>query len=159
MSDTKPREMSRGEKKVVGWILRLFDFVAIALAAITVIFVIYMMWQLIVLAITSFDVQAILQGIVLILIFFEILEIVAMYIAYHHVQMRSIVEIGVLAIVKEFLTTLDLGQVGWETLLALAALIFAMGWIYIQERKRIDENKKFLLSKGIKDESMLEEDI
>jgi len=58
-----------------------------------------------------------------------------------------------------FLTTLDLGQVGWKTLLALAALIFAMGWIYIQERNIIDENKKFLVSKGIKDESMLEEDI
>ncbi len=58
-----------------------------------------------------------------------------------------------------FLTTLDLGQVGCKTLLALAALIFAMGWIYIQERNRIDENKKFLVSKGIKDESMLEEDI
>ncbi len=131
----EPRDLGKGEKYVVKWLLRLFDIVAIALGAITIALIVYMMFRLIVNAITSFNIESILQGIVLILIFFEILEIVSMYITYHHVQMRSIVEIGVLAIVKEFLTTLDIGTIGWETLIALAALILAMGWIYVQDKK------------------------
>jgi uncharacterized membrane protein (DUF373 family) len=150
------REMSRIEKRVVNLLIKTFDFVVLALGAFTMIIVVYMLFQLSYLAITNFNVETILQGIVLILIFLEILEIISMYVAYHHVQMRNIVEIGVLALVKEFLTTLDIAAIGWETLLALSALIFVMGWIYVQERKRIDEGRRFLAREGLDDTGDLE---
>lgn len=44
------------------------------------------------------------------------------HIIYHNVPMKNVVEIGVLALVKELLVTLDLTELGWQVLLGMAAL-------------------------------------
>ncbi len=65
-------------------------------------------------------------------------------------NLRSVVEIGVLAIVKELLVTLNLQELGWETMLAIAALILVMGILYILEMKRMNSHEEFLIERGIK---------
>ncbi|WP_367884913.1 hypothetical protein [Thermococcus sp. JCM 11816] len=38
---------------------------------------------------------------------------------------------------------------GWELLIGMAALIFVLGWIYVQERRRISEEEKFIIERGL----------
>jgi len=136
------------EKKALGWLSLLFDFVVIALGTLTMIYVIWMIIDLALSSIRHFSPEDALQGIVLILIFLEVFEIIAMYIIYHHVPMKNVVEIGVLALVKELLVTIDLAELGWQMLFGIAALIAAMGWVYTRERRREDEHEHFLLEHG-----------
>jgi uncharacterized membrane protein (DUF373 family) len=152
----KIREFTKSEDAILHGLSKIFDFVVIVLSAITMAYVIYMIILLIVNSINNFNVEDVLQNIVIILIFLEILEILSMYILYHHVAIKNVVEIGVLALVKELLVTLNLKELGWEMLIGIAALVLVMGWIYIQERKRIDEFKKFLIEHG-RDPSEVEE--
>jgi uncharacterized membrane protein (DUF373 family) len=142
------RELSRAEEKVMGWLIMMFNMVVIALGVLTMLYVMFLIIQLAYGIIEGMNVEAVLQGIVLILIFLEIFGIIWMYFRYHHVSMKNVVEIGVLAMVKELLITLDLQAFGWETLLAVSALIAAMGSIYVLEMKRIDKHEEFLLEHG-----------
>ncbi|ASJ13652.1 phosphate-starvation-inducible PsiE family protein [Thermococcus radiotolerans] len=139
------------ERKILRWLSTLFDLVVIILGALTMLYVIKMLW--------SFGIESIRNGltpedalhsIVLVLIFLEIFEIISMYIVYHHVPMKNVVEIGVLALVKELLVTLDLTELGWQMLMAIAVLIAAMGWVYTRERRREDAHEHFLIEHGIK---------
>jgi len=139
------REFTRAEKKIMDWLIRMFDLVVIALGVITMIYVIILIFNLAAQVINGFDVESVLQGIVLILIFLEIFEIIGMYLKYHHVSMKNIAELGVLALVKELLITLDFNEIGWETLLAISALILALGVIYTLEMRRINRHDEFLL--------------
>jgi uncharacterized membrane protein (DUF373 family) len=139
---------SRSEKKILKWLSFLFDFVVIALGTLTMMYVILMIIDLALSSIQHFDPEEALQGIVLILIFLEVFEIIAMYIIYHHVPMKNVVEIGVLALVKELLVTINLEELGWQMLFGIAALIAAMGWIYTRERRREDEHEHFLIEHG-----------
>ena len=142
------RELSRAEEKVMKWLIMMFNMVVIALGVLTMLYVMFLIVQLAYGIIEGMNVEAVLQGIVLILIFLEIFGIIWMYFRYHHVSMKNVVEIGVLAMVKELLITLDLHAFGWETLLAVSALIAAMGSIYVLEMKRIDKHEEFLLEHG-----------
>nr|WP_240913662.1 phosphate-starvation-inducible PsiE family protein [Thermococcus sp. JdF3] len=130
----------------------LFDFVVIALGTLTMLYVVRMILDLAINSLVNFAPEQALQGIVLVLIFLEIFEIIVMYIIYHHVPMKNVVEIGVLALVKELLITLDLTELGWGVLLGMAALIAAMGWVYTRERQREDSYKRFLIEHGITEE-------
>jgi len=142
------RELSRAEEKVMKWLIMMFNMVVIALGVLTMLYVMFLIVQLAYGIIEGMNVEAVLQGIVLILIFLEIFGIIWMYFRYHHVSMKNVVEIGVLAMVKELLITLDLHAFGWETLLAVSALIAAMGSIYVLEMLRIDKHEEFLLEHG-----------
>ena len=142
------RELSRAEEKVMKWLIMMFNMVVIALGVLTMLYVMFLIVQLAYGIIEGMNVEAVLQGIVLILIFLEIFGIIWMYFRYHHVSMKNVVEIGVLAMVKELLITLDLHAFGWETLLAVSALIAAMGSIYVLEMRRIDKHEEFLLEHG-----------
>ncbi len=147
------REFSRAEERVMKWLIMLFNMVVIALGILTMLYVIYLIFQLALGMIRGMGVETVLQGIVLILIFLEVFGIIWMYFKYHHVSMKNVVEIGVLAMVKELLITLDLHAFGWETLLAVSALILAMGTIYVLEMKRIDRHEEFLIEHGITPEN------
>ncbi|AEK73903.1 hypothetical protein GQS_10050 [Thermococcus sp. 4557] len=140
---------SRVERRALRLLSSLFDFVVIALGTLTMLYVVRMIWDLAVNSLIHFAPEDALQGIVLILIFLEIFEIIVMYIIYHHVPMKNVVEIGVLALVKELLITLDLTELGWQVLLGMAALIAAMGWVYTRERQREDNYNRFLIERGI----------
>ncbi len=142
------RELGRVEKRVMQWLGLLFDMVVIGLGALTMIYVIYILFELAVGLLNGFEVETVLQGIVLILIFLEIFEIIVLYFLYHHVSMKNIMELGVLALVKELLITLDLKAFGWEMLIAVSALILSMGLIYVLEMKRIDVHDEFLSTSG-----------
>ncbi len=142
------RELGRVEKRVMQWLGLLFDMVVIGLGALTMIYVIYILFELAVGLLNGFEVETVLQGIVLILIFLEIFEIIVLYFLYHHVSMKNIMELGVLALVKELLITLDLKAFGWEMLIAVSALILSMGLIYVLEMKRIDVHDEFLSNSG-----------
>nr|WP_206204777.1 phosphate-starvation-inducible PsiE family protein [Thermococcus sp. MV11] len=129
----------------------LFDFVVIALGTLTMVYVIRMIIDLAISSFRHFVPEDALQGIVLILIFLEVFEIIVMYIAYHHVPMKSVVEIGVLALVKELLVNIDLAELGWQMLFGIAALIAAMGWVYTRERQREDAHTEFMIEHGIEE--------
>ncbi|WP_297536460.1 phosphate-starvation-inducible PsiE family protein [Thermococcus sp.] len=136
------------EESLLKWLSILFDIVVIGLATITMGYVVYMMIELFLLA--PLSIEDVLHQIVLIIIFLEIFELLTMYVKEHHVSMRNVVELGVLAMVRKIIITLDYNQLGWQTLIGMAALIFVMGWIYVQERQRRTRHEEFLLTHGIK---------
>ncbi|WP_297066051.1 phosphate-starvation-inducible PsiE family protein [Thermococcus sp.] len=131
------------------WLSVLFDMVVLGLATITMGYVVYLMVNLITETIHSFDIENVLHQIVLVIIFLEIFELLTMYVKEHHVSMRNVVELGVLAMVRKIIITLDYNQLGWQTLIGMATLIFVMGWIYVQERQRRTKHEEFLIEKGI----------
>lgn len=136
------------ENNVIKWLNLLFDIVVIGLATITMGYVIYMIIELLVT--TPLSIEDVLHNIVLAIIFLEIFELLTMYVKEHHVSMRNVVELGVLAMVRKIIITLDYNQLGWQTLFGMAALILVMGWIYIQERQRRTRHEEFLLTHGFK---------
>ncbi len=136
------RKFSNAERTIMSWLGLIFDMVVILLGALIMVYVLYIFIQLVIGIFKGFEVDTVLQGIVLILILLEIFEIVTLYFLYHHVSMKNVVELGVLALVKELLITLDLKAFGWEMLIAIAALIFSMGIIYVLEMHRIDSREE-----------------
>ncbi len=62
--------------------------------------------------------------------------------------MHRVAEPGVVAIPRKLVITANYNQVGWQTLISLAALILALGWVYIQERKRTTQHEEFLMEHG-----------
>jgi len=138
------------ENWLVKWLSVLFDIVVIGLATVTMAYVIYMMVELVVNSFHAFNIEEVLHQIVLVIIFLEIFELLTMYVKEHHVSMRNVVELGVLAMVRKIIITLDYNQLGWQTLIGMASLIFVMGWIYVQERQRRTKHEEFLLTHGIK---------
>ncbi|GAB6135118.1 phosphate-starvation-inducible PsiE family protein [Thermococcus henrietii] len=137
------------ENWLVKWLSVLFDIVVIGLATITMGYVVYLMFSLITETLHAFNIEEVLHQIVLVIIFLEIFELLTMYVKEHHVSMRNVVELGVLAMVRKIIITLDYNQLGWQTLLGMAALIFVMGWIYVQERQRRTRHEEFLIEKGL----------
>ncbi len=144
------RDASVIESLLLRWLSALFDIVVIGLATITMGYVVYLMVNLVTESMHAFDVEEVLHQIVLIIIFLEIFELLTMYVTEHHVSMRNVVELGVLAMVRKIIITLDYNQLGWQTLFGIAALIFVMGWIYVQERQRRTKHEEFLIAHGIK---------
>ncbi len=138
------------ENLLLKWLSMLFDMVVIGLATITMGYVIYLMFNLITESFHAFNIEEILHQIVLVIIFLEIFELLTMYVKEHHVSMRNVVELGVLAMVRKIIITPDYNQLGWQTLFGMAALIFVMGWIYVQERQRRTKHEEFLITHGIK---------
>ncbi|EEB73242.1 phosphate-starvation-inducible PsiE family protein [Thermococcus sp. AM4] len=136
------------EDSLIKWLSVIFDIVVIGLATITMGYVVYMMIELLITA--PLSIEDVLHHIVLIIIFLEIFELLTMYVKEHHVSMRNVVELGVLAMVRKIIITLDYNLLGWQTLFGMAALIFVMGWIYVQERQRRTRHEEFLLTHGIK---------
>jgi len=145
-----PREPSAVETVIINWLSVLFDLVVITLGTLTMGYVIYLIWRLFTTSLHHFDVELVLHQIVLIIIFLEIFELLAMYVKEHHVSMRNVVELGVLAMVRKIVITLDYTKMPWTTLLGIASLIFVMGWIYVQERRRITSHEEFLIERGRK---------
>ena len=137
------------ENLLLKWLSVLFDMVVIGLATITMGYVVYLMANLITETMHSFDIENVLHQIVLVIIFLEIFELLTMYVKEHHVSMRNVVELGVLAMVRKIIITLDYNQLGWQTLIGMATLIFVMGWIYVQERQRRTKHEEFLIEKGL----------
>ncbi|WP_258083948.1 phosphate-starvation-inducible PsiE family protein [Thermococcus thermotolerans] len=139
------REPTEIGRSVMTWLNVLFDVVVIALATLTMAYIVYIMWRLVINSFNNFDVETVLHQIVLVIIFLEIFELLAMYIKDHHVSMRNVVELGVLAIVRKIVVTLDYSRIEWTTLVGMSLLMFVMGWIYVQERKRITQHEEFLM--------------
>ncbi len=144
------REFNKVEKELMKWLSKLFDLVVISVGILAMIYVIYLVILLAESIITGFKVDVVLQQIVVILIFLEIFEILSLYFLHHHVYLRNIMEIGVLALVKELLVTLNLQELGWENMIAIATLILVMGVLYILEMKRLNTHEEFLINHGIK---------
>ncbi len=146
----KYRDASLVEQRLMKWLSTLFDIVVIALATITMGYVVIMLCRLVQMSFHAFNVEEVLHQLVLVIIFLEIFELLAMYIKEHHVSMRNVVELGVLAMVRKIIITLDYNKLGWQTLIGMAALIFVLGWIYVQERQRRTKHEEFLLTHGFK---------
>jgi len=145
------REPTVIESLVMKWLTIGFDIVVIGLSIITMMYVIYIMWELVVASLHSLDIEEVLHQIVMVIIFLEILELLAMYLKEHHVSMRNVVELGVLAMVRKIIITPDYSKLGWQTLLSIAALLFVMGWIYVQERQRWTRHEEFMIEHGLKE--------
>ncbi|WP_297458105.1 phosphate-starvation-inducible PsiE family protein [Thermococcus sp.] len=146
------REPSVIEKIVMRWLVIGFDAVVIGLAVITMGYILYMMFILVTDTIHRFDVEEVLHTVVMIIIFLEVLELLSMYLEEHHVSMRNVVELGILAMVRKVIVTPDYSKIGWQTLFGMSALMFVMGWIYVQEKRRRTQHEEFLLERGIEPE-------
>ncbi|WP_297419604.1 phosphate-starvation-inducible PsiE family protein [Thermococcus sp.] len=145
------REPTILESLIMKWLTISFDLVVIGLATITMGYVLYMMWGLVTASLHSFNIEEILHQVVMVIIFLEILELLAMYLKEHHVSMRNVVELGVLAMVRKIIITPDYSKLGWQVLFGMAALLFVMGWIYVQERQRRTKHEEFMVEHGLKE--------
>ena len=137
------------ERALMRWLSIIFDMVVISLAAVTMGYVVVMLVRLVQEGIHNPDLEDLLHQVVLIIIFLEIFELLMMYVKEHHVSMRNVVELGVLAMVRKIIITPDYSVLGWQTLIGMAALIFAMGWIYVEERQRGTKHEEFMIEHGL----------
>jgi len=146
----KPKkELTPLENTALKWMNFTFDFVVIILALLTMIYVIYAIYSLTLIMFHGFDVEEALHEFLLVIILLELFELLTLYIREHHVSMRRVAELGVVAIVRKLVITVDYKELGWDILLGMAALIFVLGWIYVQERRRISEEEKFIVEHGL----------
>jgi uncharacterized membrane protein (DUF373 family) len=146
------KELSPAEEKILRWMTIAFDAVVILLGILTMIYVAYLLYDMFRMFLHQPDIDGILHDFLLAVILLEIFELLTLYLREHHVSMRRVAELGVVAIVRKLVITADYNQVGWETLISLAALILALGWVYTQERKRTTQHEEFLLEHGYESE-------
>ncbi len=139
------------ERTMMKWLSVIFDMVVITLATITMAYVVVMLVWLVREGIHNPNLEDLLHQVVLIIIFLEIFELLMMYVKEHHVSMRNVVELGVLAMVRKIIITPDYSKLGWQTLIGMAALMFTMGWIYVQERQRRTKHEEFMIEHGLTD--------
>ncbi|WP_297436208.1 phosphate-starvation-inducible PsiE family protein [Thermococcus sp.] len=142
------KKLSPAEERILRWMTIAFDAVVIVLGILTMIYVAYLLYDMFLVFIQGPDIENVLHDFLLAVILLEIFELLVLYLREHHVSMRRVAELGVVAIVRKLVITANYNQVGWETLMALAALILALGWVYIQERKRTTQHEEFLLEHG-----------
>ncbi|AEH24009.1 hypothetical protein PYCH_03120 [Pyrococcus yayanosii CH1] len=76
------------------------------------------------------NLNAILDDFMLVIIFVEVYELLSLYLKEHHVSMRRVAELGMMAIVRKLVITTDFRELGPYLLFGLAALVFALGWVY-----------------------------
>ncbi|MBP1912866.1 phosphate-starvation-inducible PsiE family protein [Thermococcus stetteri] len=146
----KPKnELTPLESTALNWLNFAFDLVVVVLAILTMVYVLYTIYDLAELMVHGFDVEEVLHRFLLIIILLELFELLTLYIKEHHVSMRRVAELGVVAIVRKLVITVDYKALGWDILIGMAALIFALGWIYVQERRRISEEEKFIVEHGL----------
>lgn len=126
-----------------------FDLVVIVLALLTMAYVLYAIYDLAEIMLQGFDIEETLHEFLLVIILLELFELLTLYIKEHHVSMRRVAELGVVALVRKLVITIDYKALGWELLIGMAALIFVLGWIYVQERRRISEEEKFIIERGL----------
>jgi uncharacterized membrane protein (DUF373 family) len=146
----KPKkELTPLQMVALKWMSFAFDLVVIVLALITMAYVAYMLYDLTGMMFHGFEVEEALHEFLLVIILLELFELLSLYIKEHHVSMRRVAELGVVAIVRKLVITADYKALGWQTLVAMAILIFVLGWIYVQERRRISEEEKFMVEHGM----------
>jgi uncharacterized membrane protein (DUF373 family) len=146
----KPKkELSPLQLVALKWMFFAFDFVVIMLALIVMAYVVYMLYTLTLMMFHGVNVDDALHQLLLIIILLEIFELLSLYIKEHHVSMRRVVELGVVAMVRKLIITSDYSSLGWTTLIGIAALIFVLGWIYVQERRRVSEEERFIVEHGL----------
>ncbi|NJF24972.1 phosphate-starvation-inducible PsiE family protein [Thermococcus sp. Bubb.Bath] len=143
------KELTPLQTVALKWMSFAFDLVVIVLALITMAYVAYMLYDLAAMMFHGLEVEEALHQFLLVIILLELFELLSLYIKEHHVSMRRVAELGVVAIVRKLVITADYNALGWQTLLGMSVLIFVLGWIYVQERKRISEEEKFMVEHGI----------
>lgn len=143
------RELTPLENTALKWMNFTFDLVVIVLALITMAYVLYAIYDLAEIMLQGFDVEEALHEFLLVIILLELFELLTLYIKEHHVSMRRVAELGVVAIVRKLVITVDYKALGWDILIGMATLIFTLGWIYVQERRRVSEEEKFLVEHGL----------
>ncbi|AMQ19331.1 phosphate-starvation-inducible PsiE family protein [Thermococcus peptonophilus] len=139
------KELTPLESTALKWMNFAFDLVVILLALLTMVYVLYTIYELTNIMLHGFDVEEALHQFLLVIILLELFELLTLYIKEHHVSMRRVAELGVVAIVRKLVITVDYKTLGWDILIGMAALIFVLGWIYVQERRRISEEEKFIV--------------
>jgi uncharacterized membrane protein (DUF373 family) len=143
------RELTPLQTVALKWMSFAFDLVVIVLALITMAYVVYMLYDLTVMMFHGFDVEEALHQFLLVIILLELFELLSLYIKEHHVSMRRVAELGVVAVVRKLVITADYNALGWQTLVGMSLFIFVLGWIYVQERRRISEEEKFMVEHGL----------
>ncbi|BAA30520.1 phosphate-starvation-inducible PsiE family protein [Pyrococcus horikoshii] len=81
------------------------------------------------------DLENTLEEFLFLLILLEIYELISLYLKYHHVSMRRVVELGVIAIVRKLMIVKDYNSLNPFTLIGLGLVIVALGWIYVNLRE------------------------
>ena len=142
------KKLSPEEERILRWMTIAFDVVVILLGILTMIYVAYLLYDMFRMFLQEPNIENILHDFLLAVILLEIFELLTLYLREHHVSMRRVAELGVVAIVRKLVITANYNQVGWQTLMSLAALILALGWVYIQERKRTTQHEEFLMERG-----------
>jgi len=137
------------ERHALNCMSSMFDIVVIFLGVLTMAYVVYMLYSLVVLMFHGFNVEEALHQFLLAIILLELFELIALYIKEHHVSMRRVAELGVVALVRKLVITTDYSALGWQTLFGTAAIMFALGWIYVEERRRVSEEERFVVEHGM----------
>ncbi|AFK22912.1 phosphate-starvation-inducible PsiE family protein [Pyrococcus sp. ST04] len=78
------------------------------------------------------NLEVALENFLLVLILLELYELLSLYLKEHHVSMRRVAELGIMAIVRKIMVVKSIEPL---TLFGLAAIVLVLGWIYVNLTK------------------------
>ncbi|WP_367884912.1 phosphate-starvation-inducible PsiE family protein [Thermococcus sp. JCM 11816] len=97
------KELTPLENTALKWMNFAFDLVVIVLALLTMAYVLYAIYDLAEIMLQGFDIEETLHEFLLVIILLELFELLTLYIKEHHVSMRRVAELGVVALVRNSL--------------------------------------------------------
>ncbi|AEC50924.1 hypothetical protein PNA2_0006 [Pyrococcus sp. NA2] len=122
-------------EKVTGILDTIFNIIAWILEVIIIALIGMSIYKTISYLI-GFNLESTLEEFLFVLILLEIYELLYLYLRQHHVSMRRIVELGVIAIVRKLMVVKDYRDMNPFTLIGLASVILALGWIYVNLKQQ-----------------------
>ncbi|MFA4645763.1 phosphate-starvation-inducible PsiE family protein [Pyrococcus kukulkanii] len=119
----------RGE--IISVLTSVFDVIVGLLEIIIIGFIGVALYKTL-LPFLSGNLELALENFLLVLILLEMYELLSLYLKEHHVSMKRIAELGIVAIVRKIMV----GKMyDFKVLFGFSAVIFVLGWIYVNLTK------------------------
>ncbi|CUX78442.1 hypothetical protein CHITON_1663 [Thermococcus chitonophagus] len=109
----------------------VFDIIVALLEIVVIGFISVALYKTVI-HLLSGNLELALENFLLVLILLEMYELLSLYLREHHVSMRRIAELGIMAIVRKIM----IGKMyDFKVLIGFSAVIFVLGWIYVNLTK------------------------
>ncbi|AMM54728.1 phosphate-starvation-inducible PsiE family protein [Pyrococcus kukulkanii] len=116
---------------IVSLLSSIFDVIVAILEVVIIGFIAISLYKTVI-PLSVGDLELALENFLLVLILLEMYELLSLYLKEHHVSMRRIAELGIMAIVRKIMIEKIYDPL---QLLGFAAVIFVLGWIYVNLRR------------------------
>ncbi|ASJ16960.1 hypothetical protein A3L04_07670 [Thermococcus chitonophagus] len=116
---------------IVSVLTSVFDIIVALLEIVVIGFISVALYKTVI-HLLSGNLELALENFLLVLILLEMYELLSLYLREHHVSMRRIAELGIMAIVRKIM----IGKMyDFKVLIGFSAVIFVLGWIYVNLTK------------------------